>query len=128
MEMDQKKKKVCIDFDGVLAEYHGWEGEHHHGKPLPGVKAFLEKLRMANIDVIVLTSRESKEHILAWFKRYGLPIPVEITNRKIPANAYIDDRAVYFDGNFDHLLKTLRSFKVYWSQKQPFKALTTTKE
>ena len=119
-----KRKRICIDFDGVLAEYDGiWKGEKYHGKPLSGLKNFLKKLNNADIDFVVLTTRESKKFILNWFKKHNLPLPLNVTNKKIKATAYIDDRAVYFDGNFNNLIKSLRKFKVYWNNKKPFKIL-----
>jgi len=120
----QKRRTICIDLDGVLADWDGeWRGEQHQGKPLPGAKEFLEKLVAANIDFVVLTTRESKEQVLAWFKKHELPLPKDVTNRKIKATAYIDDRAVYFDGNFDHLLQSLEEFRVHWKEEKPLKSL-----
>ena len=87
---------------------------------MPVVKKFLKILSKADVDFIVFTSRESKEHILQWFRKHRLPIPLDVTNTKVKAAAYIDDRAVYFDGNFDNLIKTLADFKVYWSKEKPF--------
>jgi ribonucleotide monophosphatase NagD (HAD superfamily) len=120
----QPRKRICIDFDGVLAKYRGvWKGEKHCGKPLPGVKQFLEKLAKADIDVIVLTSRDTRASIHKWFKAHDLPLPKEITNKKVKATAYIDDRAVHFDGNFKHLSDQLAKFKVYWTKERPFREL-----
>jgi hypothetical protein len=36
-----KPKHVCVDFDGVLAEYTGWKGPDHLGAPRAGAKHFL---------------------------------------------------------------------------------------
>ena len=121
--MPEKGKTICLDFDGVLAEYHGWEGPHHHGLPLPSAREFLERLRDAGVTVVVLTSREGSEEIKAWFKPHNLPMPSKVTNKKVPANAYVDDRAVHFDGDFSHLLKDLKKFKPHWKDQRPFEDL-----
>jgi adenylylsulfate kinase len=122
-----RRRKVCIDFDGVLAQYDGWRGKNHHGKPMPGVKKFLKRLGEAEIDFIVFTTRESKKKVINWFKKYNLPLPLDVTNKKIVAAAYVDDRAIYFDGNFNNLMGTLSKFKVHWGKEKPYKALTKKK-
>ena len=119
----QKKTLICIDFDGVLAQYHGWKGMHHHGKPMPGLKRFLQKLIDADINFVVLTSKDSHKSIKRWFNKYGLPLPLKITSKKIPAAAYVDDRSVYFDGSFSNLLKSLAKFRVHWKRDRPLKNL-----
>ena len=118
-----EKKKICIDFDGVLSEYNGWKGSYHFGKPMKGVKEFLFSLEKSNISFVVLTTRKSKQGIKKWFNEYGLPLPEEITDRKIKAHAYIDDRAIAFDGDFSALTKKMKSFSVHWNDKKPFKEL-----
>ncbi len=123
MEKNPSSPRICIDFDGVLALYSGWKGHHHHGKPMPGAKRFLEELKRSNVDFVVHTSRDSKKMILAWFKKYGLPLPLAITSKKIIATVYIDDRAMYFDGSFTRLLGQLQKFKVHWKEGHPFKDL-----
>ena len=37
------KPIICIDFDGVLNNYNGYDGDNL-GTPRPGAKEFLEKL------------------------------------------------------------------------------------
>ena len=38
------KKTICVDFDGVLNEYDGYE-EGDFGEPLTGSKEFIKELR-----------------------------------------------------------------------------------
>lgn len=38
------KKTICVDFDGVLNEYDGYE-EGDLGEPLTGSKEFIKELR-----------------------------------------------------------------------------------
>ena len=38
------KPIICIDFDGVLNNYNGYDGDNL-GTPRPGAKEFLEKLK-----------------------------------------------------------------------------------
>lgn len=54
---------IGVDLDGTLAEYHGWKGERHIGKPIPAmvdrVKAWIDR----GIEVRILTARASKAAI-----------------------------------------------------------------
>ena len=113
-----KRHKICLDFDAVLAEYHGWVSAEHTGPPLPGAKKFLERLVKANIDFVVFTTRTKLEVLHNWFAKYNMPKPLEITHEKIRATAYIDDRGVNFDGNFDNLIKTLIKFKPHYKDDE----------
>ena len=51
-----KPKHVCVDFDGVLAEYTGWKGPEHLGEPMPGAKEFLQGILDLGMKTIVLTT------------------------------------------------------------------------
>lgn len=81
------KKTICVDFDGVLNEYNGYE-EGNLGEPLSASKEFIRQLRK-KYKVVILTSRP-KEQVIDWLNNNGFP-SMEVTNRKIPAVAYIDD-------------------------------------
>ena len=37
-----------------------------------------------------------------------------VTNEKPKAIAYIDDRAIKFDGNYDNLYNEINDFKPHW--------------
>ena len=113
---------ICVDFDGTIAETKGYLGEDILGKPMKGAKEFLRKLKDADIEFNIFTTR-SPEKILFWLKKYKFPMPVEVTNLKKPAPVYIDDRVIKFDGDFDKLIKDMRKFSVYWKPKKLFKGL-----
>lgn len=83
------KKTICVDFDGVLNEYNGYE-EGNLGELLTGSKEFIKELRK-KYKVVILTSRQ-KEQVIDWLNNNGFP-SMKVTNRKVPAVAYIDDRA-----------------------------------
>lgn len=40
----------------------------------------------------------------------------DVTNIKIPAFLYIDDRAVCFNGNYKNTLEKVKNFNVYWKK------------
>lgn len=111
------KKNICVDFDGVLNNYSGWKGEDDLGEPLQNVEDFLKELS-ENFCIYIFTTR-SKDKVLDWLVNYDLVQYVfEITNVKIPAVVYIDDRALYFDGNYETILNKVNNFKTHWELKK----------
>ena len=107
------KLAVCVDFDGVLNNYRGYDGDNL-GTPREGAKEFLETLSK-EYTVVILTARRF-DKVMHWLKSYGLHEYVfDVTNTKVPALAYIDDRGIQFKGDYDGILETLKFFKPYWS-------------
>ena len=39
-----------------------------------------------------------------------------VTGYKVPAVAYLDDRGINFDGDYEKALAELKDFKPYWSE------------
>lgn len=107
------KKTICVDFDGVLNEYNGYE-EGNLGEPLSASKEFIRQLRK-KYKVVILTSRP-KEQVINWLNNNGFP-SMEVTNRKIPAVAYIDDRAIQFKGSYILTIHEALNFKPYWMKE-----------
>ena len=93
------KKAICVGFDGVLNEYGYEEGDL--GEPLTGSKEFIKEL-CKKYKVVILTSRP-KEQVIDWLNNNGFP-SMKVTNRKVPAVAYIDDRAIQFNGSSKAIL------------------------
>lgn len=108
------KPVICLDFDGVLNNYSGYDGENL-GTPRPGAKEFLEELNK-NYRVVVLSARRYS-HIIKWLNDYGLwEYVADVTSFKPPALAYIDDRGISFNGDYQEILEQLKDFKPYWSE------------
>lgn len=107
------KKIVAVDFDGVLNRYNGWKGENELYPPQSGAKYFLKKLD-EKYTVIIFTCRDTQK-IWEWLKKYKLDQYIqEVTNKKPRAFAYIDDRAIEYNGSYKKVLKTLNEFKTWW--------------
>ncbi len=116
MERDWKSERiVSIDFDGVIANYDGWKGESHLGKPIEGAIGFIKRLGERGFKPAIYTTR-NKNRIEEWLKNNKFP-DIEITNTKYPSVVYIDDRCVQFKGNFNILIKDLKKYDVYWRNK-----------
>lgn len=127
----KKKPRVCLDLDGVLAQYSGWEGLEQIGPPIPGALDFAWEL--AEIaDIVIFTSRCSLDtggeapttrlsprqlriKIIDWLEKYKFPYTDVYAGQGKPrASAFIDDRAVYCSPQkdkdaFDRALKATKA-------------------
>lgn len=108
---------VAVDLDGVLHAYHGWKGPDVMNGLNPGARDFLEALAKGGYTVVVYTSRPV-EYVRPWLEEHDLAdLVADVTNIKPPAVAYIDDRAIRFNGDFDQALEDL-ALPVWWKVTQ----------
>ncbi len=112
-------RTVAVDFDGVIHAYsRGWADGSIYDEPEPGAIVALEVLMRKGFAVFVHTTRDPWP-VAQWLDAQGLPAVIElgtgpgtavqvrefwndttqilVTNRKLPAVAYIDDRAIQFE-------------------------------
>lgn len=100
---------VCVDFDGTIAP---WGDLFGFPEPMKGAKEFLDYLRREGYTIVIFTSRlstvwhnsegrdpargimEQIEYLQEYFRRYDLTCDYA-TAEKIPAIAYIDDKAIH---------------------------------
>jgi len=95
-------KTICVDLDGVLAEYDGWKGIDHIGDPIPGARVFLKSLHAIPAKVRIHTTRtsgsksdESLPIVEAWLNKHDMQYDsVSCGGGKPIAAAYVDDKAV----------------------------------
>jgi hypothetical protein len=105
---------LAVDFDGVIHAYsRGWADGTIYDPPMPGAIEGLHAL-MATHAVFIHTTRNAAE-VAAWLSGHGFHTVIDIegpkhpkrefwneqgvllvTDRKLPAVAYIDDRAIRF--------------------------------
>lgn len=114
-------KTVVFDFDGVIHSYtSGWQGEDTIlDPPVPGIREALKEIRDAGYEVVVVSTRCAtiKGHgaIEAWLYDNGLREYIDkVCKEKPPAVAYIDDRAICFDGHPETLLKKIKNFQPWY--------------
>lgn len=108
---------VAVDFDGVIHAYsRGWQDGTIYDEAMPGAIIGLTRL-MRQHSVFIHTSRDAKQ-VARWIEQrsgYGIecttmihPLPWKrkfwntrglllVTNLKLPATSYIDDRAYRFE-------------------------------
>lgn len=103
---------LAIDFDGVIHKYSkGWHDGTVYDEPMPNAAFYLHNL-IARYNIFIFTAR-SVDQVIPWMVKHfpGLMITqipqnarmwqdkgvIGVTDRKLPAIAYIDDRAIKFD-------------------------------
>ena len=111
------KRTVAIDMDGVLNTYTGWQGEDELFQPRENVQQFLALLA-SDWDVVIHTTRPPVK-VRQWLKQHGLDGYVaDVTNVKPAAVAYVDDRALRFDGDYGAVLVELSTFQPHWEKQR----------
>lgn len=83
----QKQITLAIDFDGVIRDNITKE-------PVEGVHEALDWLINKGYILIITTANHDMEEVRSWLKEHEITLPV--TDKKISATAYIDDRAIRF--------------------------------
>lgn len=111
----RQKPRVCVDLDGVLAQYDKWRGVDHFGDPVPGALDFAKKLAKF-ADITIFTSRCAQDvlegsritpgqlrvKVIEWLEKHQFPYADVYTGQGKPrAAAFIDDRAVHCDPQND---------------------------
>lgn len=95
---------VCVDLDGTLFPFGSLSLEHD---PFPGAAEQMQRLRRGGFRIVIFTSRLSPTWLVASsldcerqramisdaLTRHGIPFD-DITAEKVPAIAYLDDRAI----------------------------------
>jgi hypothetical protein len=106
-------KSVAIDFDGVVHAYtRGWQGGVIYDEPVEGVFDAIRHFQAEGHPVFIFTSRDNLEAVANWITaRSGLTVVFDdgykdpfwddldcllVTNRKLGASVYIDDRGYRF--------------------------------
>ena len=114
-------RTVVFDFDGVIHSYtSGWKGETNiPDPPVPGIQAALKEIHGAGYEVVVVSTRcktvLGRMAIENWLDMYGMAQEVDkVCKEKPPAIAYIDDRAICFDGHPETLLKKIQNFQPWY--------------
>ena len=115
---------VALDFDGVIHRYSkGWNGGDIYDPPMDGSIEAVKTI-MAKESVFVFTARAIQPVCVA-LEEWGLRCIADntttprrfwnkrgillVTNRKLPARLYLDDRAVPFSpfGGWDQAMRDL---------------------
>jgi len=116
----ERRRTIAVDFDGVIADYDGWQGSGVLGKPRGDVLQVLSILRREGWKIVVHTTR-SVENIASYLHKEQVPFDEVNVNsdyvndgRKPVATVYWDDRALRYSGDALHDLSAIRNF-LTWS-------------
>ena len=115
---------TAVDFDGVVHTYdQGWKDGTIYGDEIPGAFDGLRKL-MAEGPTMIFTARDPQSVAMWLQERGGFRVRLDspgllfwdemgtllVTNRKLPAWVYLDDRGVRFS-NWTQALDTLAKLR-----------------
>jgi hypothetical protein len=121
--MNDEILTVAVDFDGVIADYDGWQGEGTFGSPRADVVETLRVLRTEGWKIVVYSSRATEE-IRPYLTEHAVPFD-EINRNSLfqtggvkpVATVYWDDRACRYSGDAHKDLETIRNFRT-WSGRR----------
>ena len=109
---DEREIIVCLDFDGVINDYPGWQDEGYtviFGEPIKGTAEAVAEL-MKKYRVIVNSARcrsqSGTQAIKKYLKKYNIVVDA-VVRRKPRADIYLDDRGVRFEGRWKNSLKAI---------------------
>lgn len=109
--MPGARPRICIDFDDVLCSYNG--------KLLEGAREALTVLRY-DYEIVIFSCRaegkKGRGRIARWLRKHSIEVD-HITDRKVPAMIYLDDRALQFRGDWYQTLQQIREFKT-WTERE----------
>lgn len=134
-KIDFAQKVAAIDFDGVIKMVEEWKGkETTEEQPvdIEQMKYELFRLKDNGWKIIVWSARSEIRLIHNWLDKHNLLIFDGInTNRwapdnlfaarKIPANVYVDDRGITFNGNWEGMADKIMNFKQWDKPKKEIK-------
>jgi hypothetical protein len=122
-KLNNSRRTIAVDFDGVIAEYDGYKGPGVFGDPRQDVREALRELRAEGWKIIIHTTRGELE-IADYLKQHTIPFDeinqnsdYKTAGPKPVADLYWDDRAVSYSGNARKDLGTIRSFRT-WSGRE----------
>ena len=120
MSLPDGRKVIALDFDGVLHDYHGWNGGKL-GKPIPGMMLLVDTLRAEGAYVVIHTTRKAEEIAPRLFE-HGFPDLPVYNEKWSRIDVFVDDRAVGFTPDrvrfSDVFARELLDFEPHWRRRK----------
>jgi len=114
------KKKILVDLDRTLHQYsEGWSDGTVYDPPIAGAREAMNELKERGYEIVIFSARtgkskpdwkEQERMVREWLIKYDIPFDM-ITSEKLPAEFYIDDRAVRFEGNWAATLQVIKQLE-----------------
>lgn len=120
--IERESKRLMIDFDGVIHSYHeGWKDGSIYGYVIEGSKEAINELSKTH-QIVIFTTRvspqqnlkhkrnleEQEEMVGDWLTSHGIYFDF-ITADKLSAIAYIDDKGITFNNNWEDVKNKIHS-------------------
>jgi hypothetical protein len=116
-----KQRTLCVDFDGVISDYSkGYQGIGVFGAPISGADTALHKLRLEGWKIIIFTTRGEISELARYLHVHNIPFDEINKNSSNPpgsnigkpiADAYLDDRAIRFTGDWTKAYQEVTTLK-----------------
>lgn len=129
--MKNNKQTVVLDFDGVVHSYiSGWKGlTEIIDPPVQGIEDCIKSLR-EKYRVVIVSSRSAnltgRRAIEEWLDKHDIEVD-DICCEKPPAIAYVDDRAICFDGDARNLKAQIDNFEPWMKKRKSIPGDTVVK-
>jgi len=108
---------VAVDLNGVLDTYSGWKGLSIGTRRAPAPRS--SSTRCARGYRIVIHTTRWRDDAEAWLRKHGLLDRVDlVTNEKVAAHVFVDDRAVCFRGDFEVTLREIEALSAHWELRE----------
>ena len=121
--LNNSRRTVAVDFDGVIADYDGYKGPGVLGAPRMDVISVMRTLRGEGWKIVINTTRGESE-ILEYLKQHDIPhdeinrnSDYQTLGPKPVADVYWDDRALRYTGDAAKDLDLIRNFRT-WSGRE----------
>lgn len=87
---------LAIDFDGTIHDWKHPQPGRQMGPPMEGAQDALRSFKAAGHTIVIHTVRGGRpQHVREWLDYFAIPYD-SVTNIKVPADWYIDDRGMHF--------------------------------
>ncbi len=119
-----KNEFIAFDFDGVIAEYHGFKGETNEERPIEEVAKSIRTLKEKGCKIIIYSTR-GEDFIKKYCEKHNIPVDYINNNPKFEnandgkpvAQVYVDDKTVSYQGQkAEDLIEQILNFKSYWDK------------
>jgi hypothetical protein len=121
--MEDGQPTIAVDFDGVIADYDGWEGTGAPGSPRSDVLEALKVLHDEGWKIVIHSCRASAE-LSSYLLENKVPFDEINKNSSRPtggskpaATVYWDDRACCYSGNAKNDLEKILNFRTWNGRK-----------